>query len=285
MVPNHGDAWSFTLGELGRWFAALWAEDHAGATRIEAESLSRAAQLGSRTGELHLALATEPLDPDFAPEPLTAMDGKTLADSILASAEQITALLNARLETLPSPARELATRFLAAEPALRTRAKSIAPPFTTAKVRTHGDYHLGQVLETGGDFVIIDFEGEPLRSLATRREKRSPFRDVAGMMRSFDYAAHSALDSQTPHRAVLAPHADLWPAKAQRAFLDAWLKTTQGALFRAATPEEEDRLLEAFLLEKALYEVVYEINNRPAWLPIPLRGVLALLEGTTSSPS
>jgi len=98
------------------------------------------------------------------------------------------------------------------------------------------------------------------------------------MLRSFDYSAHAALESQAPHRALLAPQADQWPAKARRAFLDAWLHTTRGALFRAATPAEEDRLLEAFLLEKALYEVVYEINNRPTWLHIPLHGVLALLE-------
>jgi len=139
------------------------------------------------------------------------------------------------------------------------------------------------VLETGGDFVIIDFEGEPLRSLATRREKRSPFRDVAGMLRSYDYAAHAALEAHSEHRATLSTYAEQWSAKAQLAFLDAWLAATEGASFRAAIHVEEDRLLEAFLLEKALCEVVYEINNRPTWLPIPLRGVLRLLEGDASS--
>jgi trehalose synthase-fused probable maltokinase len=276
LVANHGDAWSFTLRELTRWLAALWSEDHTGAKNIEADSLERVTQLGTRTGELHLALATPTGNADFDPEPLTAADAKTLADDILVSGEQIARLITARLDALPSP--ELGQRFLAVEPVLHARIKSLARPLTVAKIRTHGDYHLGQVLETGGDFAIIDFEGEPLRALTVRREKRSPFRDVAGMLRSFDYAAHAALESQAPHRAMLAPQAGEWAAKAARAFLNAWSKTTRGAIFRSAIAAEEKRLREAFLLEKALYEVLYEINNRPTWLHIPLHGVLSLLE-------
>jgi maltose alpha-D-glucosyltransferase / alpha-amylase len=281
LVPNNGDAWSFTLQALCRWFTALLETDVVGAAKIETESLLRAAQLGTRTGEMHLALAAPTTDQDFSPGPLTATDGCALAESILASARQVAGLMTSKLETLPDPARDLALRFLQAEPALQSRAASLATAATAAKTRTHGDYHLGQVLETGGDFVIIDFEGEPLRSLATRREKRSPFRDVAGMLRSFDYAAHAALDAQPVHQTTLSAHANAWSAKAQRAFLDAWLATTAGAVFRAATSVQETHLLDAFLLEKALYEVVYEINNRPTWLPIPLRGVLQLLEGHT----
>jgi maltose alpha-D-glucosyltransferase / alpha-amylase len=275
LVRNNGDAWSFTLGELKRWFDALLAGDEPGAAVIEAETLTRVAQLGARTGELHLALATETAEPDFAAEPLSPPDFSALTESILASAKQVLRLITTRLATLPSPARELAKGFAALEPALLARARFLTTPLTAAKTRTHGDYHLGQVLETGGDFVIIDFEGEPLRSLATRREKRSPFRDVAGMLRSFDYAAHAALEAH----ATLSAQAARWSAKAQRTFLEAWLATTNGAVFRAAARADEDRLLDAFLLEKALYEVVYEINNRPTWLPIPLRGVLRLLEG------
>ena len=274
LVRNNGDAWSFTLGELKRWFEALLAGETTDAGKIEAESLSRAAQLGTRTGELHLALASETSDPDFAAEPLTTADARALAESILASAQRVLSLIHAKLTTLPHPARELAERFAALEPTLFARAESLAASIAAAKTRTHGDYHLGQVLETGGDFVIIDFEGEPLRSLATRREKRSPFRDVAGMLRSFDYAAHAALESHS----TFSAQAEQWSTKAQRVFLEAWLATTSGAVFRAASRAEENRLLEAFLLEKALYEVVYEINNRPTWLPIPLRGVLRLLE-------
>jgi len=278
LVPNKGDAWSFTLGELRRWFVALLEGDVTDAAKIEAESLDRAAQLGTRTGEMHLALASATADPDFAAEPLTGADGKALTDSILASAKQVLGLIAAKLATLPEPARTMAGRLATLEHALRTRAEAVSSSLSAAKTRTHGDYHLGQVLETGGDFVIIDFEGEPLRSLATRREKRSPFRDVAGMLRSFDYAAHAALAAQSEHRSTLESHAMQWSAKIQLAFLDAWLGATSGAPFRADTIAQENCLLEAFLLEKALYEVVYEINNRPTWLPIPLRGVLTLLE-------
>jgi trehalose synthase-fused probable maltokinase len=277
LVPNHGDAWSFTLGELARWFGAHVAGNVAEAAAIENYSLSRAAQLGTRTGELHLGLAADATDPEFHPQPLAAADGQELAAGILASARQITNLITAKLETLPDPARQLAQRFLDAAPALQARAASLATPVCAGKIRVHGDYHLGQVLETGGDFVIIDFEGEPLRSLATRRERRSPFRDVAGMLRSFDYAAHAALDAEPLHQSTLPAQAAHWSAKAQQAFLGAWQTATTGAVFRAANPREEDSLLEAFLLEKALYEVLYEINNRPSWLPIPLRGVLRLL--------
>jgi trehalose synthase-fused probable maltokinase len=278
LMPNKGDAWSFTLGELKRWFEAMRADDTAAAEKIEDESMKRAAQLGTRTGEMHLALAGETSDPDFAAEPLSAADGTALAESVAASAVQVLDLIAAKLDTLPEPAHGLAQRFVELKPTLLAHAESLRATVAAAKTRTHGDYHLGQVLETGGDFVIIDFEGEPLRSLATRREKRSPFRDVAGMLRSFDYAAHAALDAQGDHGAKLAEHAERWSAEAQLEFLRAWILATEGAPFRALTRTEEDRLLEAFLLEKALYEVVYEINNRPTWLPIPLRGVLRLLE-------
>ncbi|MEP6671328.1 MAG: putative maltokinase [Chthoniobacter sp.] len=278
LVPNKGDAWGFTLGELRRWFATLLEGDAAAAAKIETESLNRAAQLGTRTGEMHLALASETTDPDFAAESLAPADGQALSKSILASAQHVLGLISAKLAALPEPARSLASRLVALESVLRARAEAVSSSISAAKTRTHGDYHLGQVLETGGDFVIIDFEGEPLRSLATRREKRSPFRDVAGMLRSFDYAAHAALESHAEDHATLAPHATLWSAKVQLAFLDAWLATTNGAVFRADATAQENRLLEAFLLEKALYEVVYEINNRPTWLPIPLRGMLTLLE-------
>jgi trehalose synthase-fused probable maltokinase len=277
LVPNNGDAWSFTLRELGRWLGALGNGDAAAAAQVETDLLARVAQLGTRTGELHLALAANSTDADFAPEPLSVADGKALESGVLISFVQVGELIESKLETLPEPARHLAGRFTTAKCALIDRGRKLHALVSAKKIRTHGDYHLGQVLETGGDFVIIDFEGEPLRSLATRREKRSPFRDVAGMQRSFDYAAHAALDALPAHREAFASQAAEWSRKAQRTFLEAWLKTTEGAIFRTGTPAEENQLLEAFLLEKALYEVLYEINNRPAWLPIPLAGVLRLL--------
>lgn len=278
LVPHKSDAWTFTLQELKRWFEALLAARAEDAAKIEAESLARAAQLGTRTGEMHRALAEETTDPDFAAEPLTAADGKALAESIRASLRQVNDLIEKKRATLSPGTQELADQFIAQEKELKQRIDSLGSSINAIKTRTHGDFHLGQVLETGGDFVIIDFEGEPLRPLATRREKRSPFRDVAGMLRSFDYAAHAALEAHEEHRPALSDYAEQWSAQAQLAFLDAWLAATDGARFRSTVHSEEDHLLEAFLLEKALYEVLYEINNRPTWLPIPLRGVLRLLE-------
>ena len=280
MVANDGDAWSFTLRELTRQLECVVAGDASGAARIEAAYLARAAQLGERTGALHRALAADAADADFAPELLTAADFAELAETVNVTADQVLAGIAARLDALDPATRALAAELRAAEPALRTRIAALgARPVAAAKTRTHGDYHLGQVLNTGGDFVIIDFEGEPAKPLAERRRKRSPLRDVAGMLRSFHYAAHSALRTFAERRAELEPHAERWHERARAAFLDAWTTTTDGALFVPAERAEFTRLLDAFLLEKALYEVAYELNNRPAWLAIPLRGVLQILRG------
>ena len=136
------------------------------------------------------------------------------------------------------------------------------------KIRIHGDYHLGQVLFTGDDFVIMDFEGEPARSLAERRAKHPPLRDVAGMSRSFHYAAHAAGGTD----------AENWATHSQQAFLDGWRAAVAGSAIEYDAVSERE-LLRFFLIEKALYEVDYELNNRPGWLAIPLRGVLSLLGG------
>jgi len=278
MVANDGDAWSLTLRELTRQLECELAGDADGAARIEAAYLARAAQLGERTGALHLALAGDGEDADFAPEPLTAGDFAALAETVRTTADRVLTGIAGRLDALDPATRGLASELLAAEPVLRARIAAFdAPPVAAAKTRTHGDYHLGQVLNAGGDFVIIDFEGEPAKPLAERRCKRSPLRDVAGMLRSFHYAAHSALATCAERRAELEPPAERWHERAREAFLDAWLATTAGAVFVPAERADFARLLDAFLLEKALYEVSYELNNRPAWLGIPLRGVLRLL--------
>ena len=281
MVPNDGDAWSFTLRELTRQLERVLADDARETAQIEAAYLSRVAQLGQRTGALHLALAADSADADFAPEPLTAEDFAELAETVHATADQVLAGLARRLDALDPATRELAAALLAAEPALRARIAALgAQPVAAAKTRTHGDYHLGQVLNTGADFVIIDFEGEPAKPLAGRRRKRSPLRDVAGMLRSIHYAAHSALAKFPEHRAALEPRAECWRDRARGAFLDAWIATTVGAPFVPAKRAEFARLLDAFLLEKALYEIAYELNNRPAWLGIPLRGAVQILRGS-----
>ena len=281
MVANDGDAWSFTLRELTRQLECVAAGDANGAEQIEAAYLARAAQLGQRTGALHLALAADADDADFAPEPLTAGDFAELAETVRTTADQVLASLAGRLHALDPATRGLASALLAAEPALRSRIAALAAqPVAAAKTRTHGDYHLGQVLNTGGDFVIIDFEGEPAKPLAERRRKRSPLRDVAGMLRSFHYAAHSALGTFAERRVELEPHAERWHGRARAAFLSAWIAATAGAPFIPAEGAEFARLLDAFLLEKALYEIAYELNNRPAWLGIPLRGAAQILRSS-----
>ena len=244
LTPNEGDAWPLALAAAREFYA----------TGDSGEWLHRAALLGKRTGELHTALAAA-TDEDFAPEALAAADLAELCGE-LARLERINrTVLAERLATLPPAVAVLASRYLA-EPA------SIpAPqlPVGAVKIRTHGDYHLGQVLWTGSDFVIIDFEGEPSRTLAERRAKRSPLRDVAGMLRSFHYAAHAA----GPHDA-----AENWAADSQFAFLEAW-KTAAPRLLDGLS------LLPLFIAEKALYELSYELNNRPDWVHIPLKAVAA----------
>ena len=150
------------------------------------------------------------------------------------------------------------------------------------KTRVHGDYHLGQVLFTGKDFSIIDFEGEPARSIGERKLKRSPLADVAGMLRSFHYAISSALfrrvtNAQPEDTPLLQAWADTWYGYVAGSFLRAYVQTTASAKLAPADPAAFERLLQAFLLEKAVYEVGYEMNNRPDWLAIPMRGIFQVL--------
>jgi maltose alpha-D-glucosyltransferase/alpha-amylase len=151
------------------------------------------------------------------------------------------------------------------------------------KTRFHGDYHLGQVLVVGNDVQIIDFEGEQPRPGQPRMLKHSPLRDVAGMLRSFDYAAHAAVFGvgvgRPDDREVVEPVARLWYDEATEAFLGGYLEAIEGALSYPKDPDVANRLIELFVLEKALYEVNYELNHRPDWLAIPLKGILSLLEG------
>jgi len=299
MVPNEGDAWAFALAELQKYYARSLAEGFdaspfAGLSRLDLtpapeeavslvghEFLSRARQLGLRTGELHLALASDERDPDFAPEPFGERDRLALASAIRGEGKRVLDLLAERRAALPSELANSVAALAETAPRFDETAGRLAAAahLATARTRTHGDYHLGQVLNTGDDFVILDFEGEPARSLAERRLKRSPLRDVAGMLRSFHYAAHSAVSKLGERRAFAEPLGELWAATVSRAFLEGWLSQTAGAPFVPSPPADLLQLLEAFLLEKALYEIAYELNNRPTWVGIPLRGILSLLRG------
>ena len=174
--------------------------------------------------------------------------------------------------------------MLAAEQEILAREKRLLDRRTNAaKIRIHGDYHLGQLVYTGKDFVILDFEGEPARPLSDRKMKRSALRDVAGMMRSFQYAAYAALWQQALRKEdvpFLERWADLWYRQTSSIFLHSYLKATAGATFVPKNTEDLQVMLEGYLLDKAVYEIGYELNNRPSWVLIPIRGIKHILQTT-----
>jgi trehalose synthase-fused probable maltokinase len=214
-------------------------------------------RLGETTAALHVALAQPGGGHEFDPEPIGADDLAAWRAAIHAEVEQAVGALGALEVTVDRDA-------------LLARADGIDALMGAFRTRHHGDYHLGQVLETPeGEFVIIDFEGEPSKPLGLRREKRSPLRDVAGMLRSFDYARHAALRSGDPNDPLRIERAERWYAAARAAFLDAYLARVRRDAPHLL-PTDVDAALRALELEKAAYEVLYEINNRPEWLPIPL---------------
>jgi maltose alpha-D-glucosyltransferase/alpha-amylase len=281
-VTNQGDGWVYTLGYLERFLEELRT---AGADAIAAAAPAQAhggflalmAVLGRRTAELHLALAARTGDAAFDPEPLGPEDFEAMREHALADAAASMALLRDRLRQLPATTQEDALALLSRHEALQHRISTAAGNADGGiKTRYHGDYHLGQVLVADNDFLIIDFEGEPTRSFEERRAKGSPLRDVAGMLRSFNYARWSALRRVAQNADELqrldAPARD-WELAAREAFLSAYLKTMAAA--ETATPIDAN-LLELFELEKALYELRYELNNRTDWVQVPLQGLLAL---------
>ncbi len=291
-VPNEGDAWAVTLDAVGRFFERVLARkgdllsaDVAAGPLLE-ELIGgvfpeKARLIGARTGEMHLALAGEPADPVFAPEPFNAMAQRSVYQSMRASLRKTFALLQKKVGDLPEAFRAEAAEVLAAEEQILAQEQRILQHHAdAAKIRIHGDYHLGQVLYTGKDFVILDFEGEPARAMSERKLKRSALRDVAGMMRSFQYAAYSAL-WQPSTRAEDVPFlerwADLWYRQMSATFLESYLATTAGAGFLPPKESDLQVLIEAYLLDKAVYEVGYELNHRPDWVVIPVRGIKHLL--------
>ena len=262
-VPSEGDAWAYTL-------ACMDAPNYP----------ERVRQLGQRTAEMHLALAADLADPAFAPEPFTAQDRNALCEAARTATRRTMQLLETKLADIPDAYRGDAAVLLTREDQILERLSAFARCDVVAtKTRHHGDYHLGQVLNTGSDFVIIDFEGEPARSLAERRMKRSPLRDVAGMLRSFHYAGHSA----QPRRSREA--AEAWARNISRIFLEAWIETAKGASFIPANPTALNALLTVHLIEKAIYEIDYELNHRPDWVCIPVLSVAQILaEENAASP-
>ncbi|MGI0067544.1 MAG: putative maltokinase, partial [Thermoplasmata archaeon] len=304
-IPNEGDAWGVTRDQLRSYLERARAHfsggreppESAGAITLQpidpptiavelvGSYLDMAQRLGERTAEFHRALASERFDPAFAPEPFNQMYARSIFQTMQTQRQQVLGRLREVRPRLAEVPGRLADRVLAREAAVEARYRQLLDRrFSGQRIRIHGDYHLGQVLWTGKDFVIIDLEGEPLRPITERRIKRSPLRDIAGMLRSFDYAARSALEevplatSETPGQsAELQVLADLWVAWVSGAFLRGYHHRAATEPFVPADPEEFETLLRAYMLEKAIYEVGYEIADRPQWLPIPLRGLDRLL--------
>jgi trehalose synthase-fused probable maltokinase len=297
-VPNVGDAWQFTLKALPSfWKEAARYSEHHGPLADHGSHLPSPVidsinpyldavhLLGKRTAELHLALSSESADPAFAPEPYTASFQREFEEALQALAERNFALLAMKLKELPAELRDKATDLIARQDDILRRYDAVLDrPIQAMRTRIHGDYHLGQVLYTGSDFVIIDFEGEPARPLSERRIKRSPLQDVAGMLRSFHYAAFSfqlspsdeTITSETANFDVKM-WAKKWYACVSERFLNSYFETAAGACFIPPDPAELSALLRLHLLEKAVYELGYELNNRPAWIAIPLEGISQIL--------
>jgi maltose alpha-D-glucosyltransferase/alpha-amylase len=211
----------------------------------------------------------------FDPEPLTRADLEAYRERALEEMRSAFTVLQSHLNDLSATDRDRANVLLAHQEHVRMRIEAFAAEEPQGqRIRIHGDYHLGQVLITRNDFVIVDFEGEPDRTLEQRRAKQSPLRDVAGMLRSFSYVEHSALRSVTHNEdeaAKLAPLAHAWAAEVRAAFLSAYDSAARDGLLYGAQPARG--LLDLFELEKALYELRYELRNRPSWAGIPLQGI------------
>ncbi len=303
-VPNKGDAWKYTLDCLQAFFeralsskrepptlstehplALIGQEIPQKLRTLIGPYLESAALLGKRTAEMHAALADPNGGPDFEPEAFTSEHGDQLYGDFIAQADIAFELLRRKRAVLHGTVAEHAGSLLRMEHLVSERFAAVKDrPISAVRIRHHGDYHLGQVLYTGQDFMIIDFEGEPARPLAERRAKALALRDVAGMIRSFQYAAFAALFGQVPGvpsdpetRVVVEGWAAAWNAVVSSTYLKAYFEQARDLNFVPGNWQERRILLDAFLLQKALYEAAYELNNRPEWLEIPLRGILSLM--------
>ncbi len=306
-LPAARDAWADALDTLSRYFERVHTmpaesnvdpraggaildlsrkETPADVTAVVGTFLESARLLGQRTAEMHLALASDTDNRDFAPEPFTPFYQRALYQSMRNLAVQNLQLIRRRASSLPEDVRPLVERVSNLESSLLKRLRAVfETPIRAQRIRCHGDFHLGQVLSTGKDFVIIDFEGEPARPLGERRIKRSPLRDVAGMIRSFDYVTYAALfrqlelgNLQAAQLSQVEPWTRLWYRWVAAAFLRAYLQTLGASELLPSSPAALSVLLDVQLLDKAVYEVGYELNHRPNWLKIPLQGIIQLLE-------
>jgi maltose alpha-D-glucosyltransferase / alpha-amylase len=302
-VPNTGDAWSAALKALDRYLSAAsrsaadpdTVAGRESVRRMAGEFLPALGRLGRTTAELHLALASPPAsaEPDIAPAGVGGEDVQRWIEAYRATVDAVLGDLGRRLDAIPGafPAalRETLGELVRGVADVRHRGEDLALlSGGTMKIRIHGDYHLGQVLraEVGApiEWYVLDFEGEPARPLEERRARHSALRDVAGMLRSFNYAVRVAMHAfQTDDfgaRTALERWAGAWEREARSVFLDAYLEAVGTSRLLPREREAFVRVLAVFELEKAVYEVGYEMNNRPQWLWVPVEGIRAILERT-----
>jgi maltose alpha-D-glucosyltransferase/alpha-amylase len=307
VVESGSDAWTYMLDRLDDYNERILSEKDAKALPplvgtnldpvgyedipeevkelLEAPVAERAHLLGIRTGEMHLALASGVDFPNFKPEPYSLHYQRSLYAGLQSLVRGTFDNQVRNLSKLSDETRHEAEEVLAMKEQILSIFKNIyKKKIDVDKIRIHGDYHLGQVLFTGKDFYITDFEGEPARSYSERRLKRSPLRDVAGMIRSFHYAAYGGLllDNQIRKEDInrLVPYAEQWFHYMTGFFMKAYLETVKGSSFIPKSSEDINILMTTFRLEKAIYELNYELNNRPDWVVIPLRGIKALVGST-----
>jgi len=291
-VENQGDAWTVTSAYLDRFVEEqrlLAASEHPAKSEEQIPYLRYMSQTGRRVAEMHLALAGAGCSEvaDFAPEPVRPADVKQWIENVTARAERVFDALEKQRDTLKDADRALVDQILTHRATFQERLEALLPPdIDGLNIRHHGDFHLGQMLIVKDDIYIIDFEGEPRRSLDERRRKAPAARDVAGLIRSIDYSATAALeralklapDENGKLGAALAE----WSDNSTAAFLAAYREAMTNALIWPADPKAAERLLNFFLLEKVLYEIGYELAHRPEWLRVPLTGMIRILSQNTN---
>ncbi|WLH14630.1 maltose alpha-D-glucosyltransferase [Pseudomonas hefeiensis] len=287
-LSNQGDAWEWTQNNLERALrdeladAVSEQEQHYNAL---GELKDFAGMLGQRLGEMHEVLAQTTDDPDFAPQATNAKEAQAIGKDVAAQVENALRLLKQNQGQLNQADQGLVARLLEHKKTVLAHIQALAGKAVGGlRIRVHGDLHLGQVLVIKGDAYLIDFEGEPARPLHERRGKHSPYKDVSGVLRSFDYAAAMAIhlnnvDSTADADVARQRVADRYLKEARQAFVEAYRLAAASLAHEWKDAEGEDAALALFGLEKAAYEVAYEAENRPAWLPVPLHGLYGLLSG------
>jgi maltose alpha-D-glucosyltransferase / alpha-amylase len=301
-VPNEGDGWQLSLDHVLRYYEDVLSRTSKGIVPPELPMLSGSSvllpgimhelvgefylemveKLAERTAEMHIALASLDTEDDFAPEPFTTLYQRSIYQAMTEQVKRSMIFLREAKYSLPKELEVIAQELIDREQEILEQFEPVRrEKIDTVKIRIHGDYHLGQVLYTGNDFVILDFEGEPARSLSERKIKRSVYRDLTGMLRSFDYAARNVLQhsaSVRPEdRATLEPWADLWSFHIGQHFIDVYTEKTKEMNLIPQDARQRELLLRAYLMNKAIYELNYELNNRPDWAAIPMNGILRLI--------